>query len=199
MELSKHFENVYASDISENQLAQATQLPNIHYSVERAESTRFQDNQFDLITVGQAVHWFDFDAFNKEVHRVAKNDAILCVWGYGLFKMDKAINELVNEFYHGIIGPYWNKERMYIDEQYASIPFEFKEIAIDQKREIVVNWNLDELKGYFNSWSSVQHYKDANEGQNPVDDLMGRISQSWIGATKEIRFPLFMRMGRINK
>jgi len=67
IELAKYFEQVYATDISQQQLNQATSIPNITYKVERAESTSFPAQTFDLITVGQAMHWFDFEAFNKEV------------------------------------------------------------------------------------------------------------------------------------
>jgi ubiquinone/menaquinone biosynthesis C-methylase UbiE len=81
-ELAKEFKNVFATDISENQLTQAAQKVNITYSVQPAESTRFPDNMFDLITVAQPIHWFDFEKFYSEVKRVAKNNAILCIVGY---------------------------------------------------------------------------------------------------------------------
>src|SRR5689334_5303642 len=66
-ELSKHFKEVYATDVSEKQIKNAIQRGNIFYKVERAEQTSFPDKNFDLITVAQAIHWFDFDAFYKEV------------------------------------------------------------------------------------------------------------------------------------
>jgi len=65
--LAKHFVTVYATDISRKQLDNAVPAGNIVYKVERAEATSFDDKMFDLITVAQAIHWFDFDAFYKEV------------------------------------------------------------------------------------------------------------------------------------
>lgn len=59
--LSAHFEKVSATDISQKQLDNAIQADNIIYSKESAEKTSFQNHQFDLIVVAQAVHWFDFE------------------------------------------------------------------------------------------------------------------------------------------
>ena len=65
--LAKHFKTVHATDISQKQLDNAIQKPNIIYSLERAEQTTLPDSSIDLITVAQAIHWFDFEAFYKEV------------------------------------------------------------------------------------------------------------------------------------
>src|SRR5688572_2580381 len=56
-DLSKRFKKVYATDISQQQLDEAFKVTNIQYSVSKAEQTNFPDSSFDLITVGQALHW----------------------------------------------------------------------------------------------------------------------------------------------
>jgi len=81
-ELAKHFDVVNATDISRKQLDEGPKIPNVEYSISRAEETTFADNWFDLITVGQAIHWFDRVEFYKEVNRVGKRVALLPVWGY---------------------------------------------------------------------------------------------------------------------
>lgn len=166
--LSQYFERVMASDISKNQISNSVKAPNITYSVERAENSSFLDNQFDLITVAQAIHWFDFKAFNKEAKRVLKDGGIIAVWGYGLLHVDDAIDKLIHKFYNQIVGPYWPKERGHIDNEYASIIFEFTEMKAKNEYEIKTNWSLGELEGYFNSWSSVQNYIQTN-ADNPVN------------------------------
>lgn len=62
-ELSKFFDNVFATDISQSQLNNALQANNISYSVQAAEKTDFENQMFDLIIVAQAIHWFDFEQF----------------------------------------------------------------------------------------------------------------------------------------
>src|SRR6478672_8900004 len=83
-QLSPYFTTVFATDISEKQIENAAPMPNIVYKVEAAEDTEFEDDQFDLITVAQAVHWLDFDHFYREVERILKPDGIFAVLGYGL-------------------------------------------------------------------------------------------------------------------
>ncbi len=55
-ELAKHFEKVYATDISQKQLDNAEQASNIFYSIQAAEQTNFPANSFDLVSVSQALH-----------------------------------------------------------------------------------------------------------------------------------------------
>ena len=112
---------MYATDISENQITKAEQKDNIIYSVQRAEKTDFGDDQFDLITVAQAIHWFDLQAFENEVLRVIKPDGILAYWAYGLMKIDSPIDEVIDDFYVHKIGGYWNVERKHVDEYLVSL------------------------------------------------------------------------------
>lgn len=194
--LSKHFKQVQASDISEGQLNKATQKKNINYSITRAEKTHFADDRFDLVTVGQAAHWFDFDAFNQEVKRVTKKGGLIAIWGYGLLRIDSQVDTLIDHFYKDIIGPYWDPERRHIDSAYQSINFDFEEIPYSKQRTIDVKWEIAQLQGYFNSWSCVQHYKNQNNGENPVDELIDKVGACWNTDTKmDIKFPLFIRLG----
>ena len=200
IQLAKHFDRVYATDISRNQLDQAPNHPRITYKLERAEKTSFPDDEFDLITVAQAIHWFDFKAFNNEVKRVGKNGSILGIWGYGLLRIDPDIDRCIDDFYYNIIGPYWNRERKHIDNAYQSILFDFEELPVPENRNIHTNWTLHQLEGYLNSWSSVQHYKKIHPMVNPVAPIIAEIQRYWKeDEIKTVKFPIFMRLGRIEK
>src|SRR5688572_14298485 len=67
--LATVFTKVFATDISQQQIAEGFPADNIFYSVSAAEKTTFTRDQFDLITVGQALHWIDTAEFYKEVNR----------------------------------------------------------------------------------------------------------------------------------
>ncbi|MEM6377589.1 MAG: class I SAM-dependent methyltransferase [Bacteroidota bacterium] len=97
-ELAKYFKQVEATDISENQIKLAEKRPNINFQVARVEATPFKENQFDLITVAQAMHWFDFKAFNAEVKRVGKSGSSICIWGYDLLRIDKKVDPIIKTF-----------------------------------------------------------------------------------------------------
>lgn len=198
VELAKYFEQVYATDISSNQLEQAPLKDNIAYSVQAAEQTYFEDNSFDLITVAQAIHWFDFDKFYKEVNRTAKNNAIICAVGYGRLTISKEIDPIIEDFYKNTIGIFWDKERKYIDENYQTIPFPFKEI-ISPNLSIQVNWDVAHLIGYLNTWSAVKHYIKKHQ-TNPVELLKKEIEKHWKSEEmKQVNFPLLLRTGVIQK
>ena len=194
--LAPHFKKVIATDISEKQLAVAINHPNIQYCVSPAEQTTFPDNLFNLVTVAQAYHWFDFDAFEKEVKRVAKKDAVIAVWCYNLFSTnDPAVDGLIKRFYGEIVGPYWDKERKYVDDNYNSVSFNF--ISLPTKQFFIkTEWNKDELIGYLNSWSSVQHFIHAKK-YNPVHDIISDLDHLWKGNIA-VSFPLFLKLGRVN-
>lgn len=195
-ELSKIVENVFATDISQSQIDNALQAGNISYSVQPAEQTNFDNKQFDLIVVAQAIHWFDFDKFYAEVRRTAKDNALLCVIGYSRLKISEPIDNLITDFYTNVIGKYWDKERKYIDKNYKTIPFPFDEIKTP-KFENRHKWTLEHLIGYLNTWSAVNHFIRQN-GFNPIDKLQTEIEQLWGSEEeKEVVFPLLLRIGKI--
>ncbi|AMM50466.1 SAM-dependent methyltransferase [Rufibacter sp. DG15C] len=198
VELGKHFTHVKATDISEKQLQQAPTKDNIEYSLQPAEQTDFPGNSFDLITMGQAAHWFDFTRFYPEVQRVAKPNAILALWGYGLLSITPAIDAIIQHFYTEVIGPYWDVERKHIDANYSSLPFPLEELP-SFAGVIEQTWAVSDLEGYLNTWSSVQAYIQKH-GENPVDACMVEIRKVWKEEEEwPVRFPVFSRIGRIMK
>lgn len=198
-ELANEFEQVFATDISQKQLDNAHQNAKISYTISQAEHTNFPDNIFDLVTVGQALHWFDFQQFYQEIRRVCKPNAILAVWGYGTLTIDnQEINDKMQYFYQEQIGNYWDAERHYIDEEYHSIPFEFPLIKTSTF-SMNYEWTIDELEGYLNTWSSVQKYIKMHN-QNPVSQFISEIKLLQENGNKlKVCFPLFLKIGRVNQ
>ena len=196
--LAPHFGRVAATDISEKQLAEAAEDSRISFSVSPSEKTSFANASFDLVTVAQAYHWFNFEDFKLEVMRVGKPGSILAVWGYGLMQSEeKKLQDLMFHFYKDVVGKYWDPERLYVDEEYRTIPFPYAGIE-SKSFSIVVHWSKDDFAGYCNSWSSVQHYIRAN-GENPVDQLHSALNQIWPeNKVLTFSFPLFLRLGKIH-
>ncbi|MEL1244066.1 class I SAM-dependent methyltransferase [Flavobacterium sp. DGU11] len=193
--LAGHFKTVYATDISEKQLENAIPADNIIYKLERAEHTSFDDKMFDLITVAQAIHWFDFDAFYKEVYRILKPDGLFVVMGYGLFSTNPESDRIIRHFHQETLGDYWDPERRYVDEDYKTIPFPFEEIVAKQFLD-TFTWTFEHLIGYIDSWSAVQHYIKKN-GSNPVDLIRDELKESWEKSDGKAVFPLLLRVGKL--
>ncbi|MFV8393118.1 class I SAM-dependent methyltransferase [Flavobacterium sp. LB2P6] len=193
--LSRFFETVYAIDISQNQLDNAVPSDTIIYKVAAVENTFFKDHDFDLITVAQAVHWFDFDLFYKEIYRILKPDGIFAVLGYGLFSTNADSDIILRNFYHNIVGSYWDAERKYLDENYKTIPFPFDEIATQPFINHFM-WTFEELIGYLKTWSATQHYISKNN-KNPLDLISNELKISWQKNDKKVTFPLLLRIGKL--
>jgi ubiquinone/menaquinone biosynthesis C-methylase UbiE len=196
--LAPYFEKVYATDLSQEQIQQALADPKIEYSVAPAEQTPFADHSFDLITVAQAYHWFDFAAFEREVRRVAKPGAVIAIWCYGLAVCeDPAVDALFKDFYANKMGPYWDKERRYVEEDYATIPFAYDDIHI-KNFNIGSSWSREDLLGFLSTWSSVQHYIRAHQN-NPVEEFAKQLQLLWPeSAAKHFDTPIILRIGKIH-
>ena len=71
---------VIAIDASESMLQQATLLPNITYQAGFAEQLDFKAGEFDLISAGSALHWFDRNRFYAQCQRVLSGVGLLAVY-----------------------------------------------------------------------------------------------------------------------
>lgn len=196
VKLAAQFKQVYATDLSKNQLAQAPAHPNITYRVERAEEAAFDDHSMDLITVAQAIHWFDFDVFYAVVNRVLKPGGLLAVLGYTLLTVDDAVDVVIHQIYEDILGDeYWDPERKYIEERYQTIPFPLTDVEVPKFTQSLT-WSYDQLLGYLNTWSAVKHYIH-RQGANPVDSLEPDLRRAWgTDDRKVVYFPILLRVGR---
>ena len=195
-QLANYFEQVYASDISAQQIEHAQKHSNIIYSVQPAEKTNYPDKSFDLIVVAQAIHWFNFEKFYTEVKRALKNDGVFVVLRYGNAYITAEIDAVVEKLYNGIVGPYWDKERKYIEESYQTIPFPFQEVETPQFVN-TFSWTFEHFVGYLKTWSAVKHFIK-QRGYDPLDDIYEELSYSWGNvATREVNYPLLLRVGTI--
>lgn len=195
--LSAHFDLVIATDISLKQIQHAVQKPNIEYRLFPAEKTDITVNSVDLIAVAQAVHWFDFNEFYAEVKRVSLPGTILAIWCYNLPEINSSLEKVIGHLYEEILGDqYWDPERKLIEEHYRTIPFPFEEIFLPEL-QIETSWNLDQLIGYLNSWSAVQHYI-RKKNINPLHELNQQLKSAWGPEEKhKVTFPIYTRIGKV--
>ena len=195
--LAREFKNVFATDISQQQLDHATKATNLHYIKQPAEKTGFSDNSFDLITVSQAIHWFDLQQFYAEAVRVAKPGAVIAAWCYSLLKISPAIDGLIGNYHFRVLENYWDAERRYVDEEYKTIPFPFREL-ISPSFQMIYHWDLQQLEGYLHTWSALQKFINANH-QDPVKGLIKQIKETGAEEPMRVVFPIHLRIGIIEK
>jgi ubiquinone/menaquinone biosynthesis C-methylase UbiE len=196
--LAEFFADVVATDASDSQIAAAKPHARVRYAVAPAECSGLAAHSLDLITVGQALHWFDFTAFYAEAARVLKPGGVLAAWSYGLMQITPAVDAAVWRLYEPIAGSYWPPERRYVEEQYRTLPFPFPEIAAP-KFAMEAQWTLEQLTGYLATWSAVQRYRK-EQGGDPLELIVGELGAAWGDAetARKVVWPMFMRVGRMD-
>ncbi|MFA5529059.1 MAG: class I SAM-dependent methyltransferase [Thiohalomonadaceae bacterium] len=194
--LAEHFDQVIATDASAGQIENAYRHARVRYAVAPAEDSGLAARSVDLVSVAQALHWFDLERFYAEVRRVLRPDGLLAVWTYNLFRTDiDALDTLVDHLYGEVLGPWWPSERRLVENGYRDLPFPFTEITVPAF-EMRTEWDLAHLLGYLRTWSAVKRYREAC-GVDPVQamaDALGAAS----GAHQRlsVRWPLALRVGR---
>jgi hypothetical protein len=191
--LAEYFDRVEATDLSENQLANAVKRDNINYQVATAENARFADESFDLVTVAQALHWFDVPAFHAVVQQVLKPNGIIAEWGYGINEVNEPIDKLVRHIYSDVVGPFWDPMRLHVETEYRNLPFEFAHVQHAQfvaRREWPVDWYLN----YLRTWSAVQAFRKQH-GYDPIDPFEAEFRKLWGTGQRNVHFPIFLRLG----
>jgi ubiquinone/menaquinone biosynthesis C-methylase UbiE len=189
---------VIATDASKEQIASATPNPKVEFRVAPAEQSGLPDNSVELITVAQALHWFDFERFYAEAKRVLKPNGVLAAWAYGVNTVEgDAVNQVVQNFYERVVGPYWPPERTLVEEGYRTIPFPFTEIVAPTFR-MEAHWTLEQLLGYFSTWSATNRCIKAT-GRNPLEPLSSELAQHWgeANSARLVTWPLALRIGRV--
>ena len=196
--LARYFDRVIATDASAAQIAAAHAHPRVEYRVAPAEASGLAVASADLVTIGQALHWFDRPAFYAEVRKVLRPGGVVAAWTYGATSFDDPrLDEAHRTFYVDVVGPYWPAERALVETGYRDLEFPFEEMdppAFDMTTE----WPLASFLGYVGTWSAVSRFREAR-GEDPVPGLASALAAFWgdPAATRRIRWPLAMRVGRV--
>jgi len=195
--LAARFARVHATDPSAPQIASADARANIDYRVEPAETCSLPDASADLVTVAQALHWFDHARFYAEVKRVLKPRGVIAAWSYADCSATPAVDAVKNHLYVDLTGPYWPAERRYIDEGYRTLPFPFERLDAPAF-EMRVDWTLAQFLAYLRSWSATQRYIKAN-GVDPVALVEADLARAWGDAAtvRSVRWDFHLLCGRV--
>lgn len=196
--LAERFDRVVATDLSAGQLAAATPHARVAYRQAPAEASGLPDESCDLVTVAQALHWLDLDAFGREATRVLVPGGVVAAWSYGMLACAPAVDAAVGVLYEDVVGAYWHPGRRHVETGYRDLalpgaPLAPPPFAIERA------WTLAELVGYLGTWSAVARWRQAHDDADPVALVMDRLAAAW-GAPDEarvVRWPLVVKASRV--
>jgi SAM-dependent methyltransferase len=193
--LAAHFRKVVATDLSIAQIDQAKRHPRVEYRAAPCDVSGLPDASCDLVTVAQAIHWFDFDKFHAETRRVLKPGGLLAAWTYTLLRGEPAVNAAIEAFYAEVLAPWWPPQRRWVELGYAGMPFPFAVLPAPTF-EIRLQWTLADLVNYVGTWSAVQRCL-AETGSDPAHELFARLRPHWgdPAQSREIVWPIALIAG----
>lgn len=194
--LAAHFERVFATDASAEQLGHAQAHPRVEYRLALAHESGLPSHSADLVTVAQALHWFDLPRFYAEVRRVLRPGGIVAAWCYGKVTIGPDVDPVVERFYNGRVGRFWPVERRDVESSYRDLDFPFEELP-------AAAWSLEseltreEFLGYVATWSSVAAAGKA-EGVDPMVEFERDLGGAWPdGHRRLVTWPIALRVGRV--
>jgi ubiquinone/menaquinone biosynthesis C-methylase UbiE len=195
--LAEYFDRVIGTDISAEQIARASRHEKITWLVCPAESTPLASGSVDLVTIAQALHWFDHARFNAEVRRVGAPRAVIAAWAYGAPLMDGEVGAVLRRAMFDTLGPYWPPERRHVYDEYRSIPFPFERIA-SPVLSLEEEWSAAQVAGYVRTWSATTKYRAAHV-EDPVVAIERELAVVWgdPDRPRRIAWPLIVIAGQI--
>lgn len=195
--LVQHFDRVIATDASASQVNNAETVERVTYRVEPAESTGLATESVDLVTVAQALHWFDLPAFEREIRRVCKPNSVLAIWSYAILQSIPAVDTVIEKLYDGILGDYWGEERRIVVQGYKDVVFPFESL-VAPSFAMRSKWSLDHMIGYLSTWSAATKYKDRN-GEDPVALIADELTHAWGDpqSLRDVSWPLTVKLWRL--
>ena len=194
--LAGHFERVFATDASAEQIRQAEPHPGVEYAVARAARCPLGAATVDLITVAQALHWFDFDKFYAEVRRVGRPGGLLAATCYYAPSLGADVDPVLHRW-EEFIRPYWTPERRWVGAGYRTIPFPFEELPTP-RFELALESALPRFLGYLGTWSATKQFVKAN-GFDPLARFGPEFAAAWgePAAVRTVRWEFNVRLGRV--
>ncbi|KAL5546510.1 hypothetical protein UlMin_006197 [Ulmus minor] len=211
--LAMIYKKVIATDTSPKQLEFAEKLPNIHYkqtpptmSTNELEEKVTPKSTLDLITVAQALHWFDLPNFYNQVKwALKKPNGVVAAWCYTLPRVNHSVDAVLDPFYTVDTKPYWDPLRRLVEQEYREIEFPFEALdgvqntgPFEFASEKVMD--LEEFLMYIRSWSAYETAKGKGVellGNGVIEEFKRAWGDGGNENKKVVKFPVFLRIGKV--
>lgn len=192
--LAPHFDVAVGNDPSATQVDAARDLPD-NTKVLVGDASKFTlpngVDSVDVVTVAQAMHWFDFARFSQQLDAYLRPGGFVFAWLYGTAHLrPAACHDALHRMDAMLMSQgHWPPERKHIDTRYADLlpqmPYpvvsEFEVVSTSQQP-------LTTFMQYLSTWSGVNRYVDKTKHATLLDELEAEMRPH--GGTLEVSFPI---------
>ncbi|KAK3024549.1 hypothetical protein RJ639_043489 [Escallonia herrerae] len=208
--VAEYYDQVIGSDVSEPQLKCGMPHPRVRYlhtplsmSDDELVTLIGGEGSVDLVTVAQAVHWFDLPRFYNIVTRLLqKPGGLLVVWGYRGVVVSPEFDPIMKRFFDTTL-PFWNADAKGLFDGYRTLPFHFENVGLGSEGnplllDMPTRLSFNGILGMFRSWSAVNTAK-----QRGVDllseEVVKELENAWGGPNlvRPVIYKAFMLAGKV--
>lgn len=161
------------------------------------------ENSVDLVTVAEAVHWFDLPKFYSLVTRLLrKPGGIIAVWGYNDMAVTPAFDSVMKRVRDTVV-PFWDPNAQHLMNGYRTLPFPFQSVGLGCEGEplqldIQKLLSFEGLVRFFRSSSAVTTAKERGVdllSEGVIKDL----ESAWGGRNliRTVTYKAFMLAGKV--
>jgi SAM-dependent methyltransferase len=196
--LAERFDRVVATDPSDAQIASAEPHARAEYRVAAAEDEVVEDGTVDVLTVAQALHWFDHPRFFATARRALRPGGVLVAWSYAFARCTPEVDAALYAFHDAHIEAYWPPDRAIVMRGYRDIELPFAPVDLGSF-EMEADLSLDAYLGYLGTWSAVARYRK-DRGEDPLPAWRAAVLPAWGDpqTARRVAWPLVVIAGRNN-
>ena len=160
----------------------------------------------DLVTVAQAIHWFDLQIFYKQVKLVLKKpNGVIAIWCYDVPRVTANVDNVFEELFKVKLRPYWDSGLEIWEDSYRSLDFPFEAVEATEEGTGVIEFVTEkemDLEDYLMYVKSISAYQTAKEkgAEIPWEEYDERLKNAWFEdgcCVKIARYPILLRIGKV--
>jgi hypothetical protein len=189
--LAQDFARVIATDVSAGQLGAAERHQRVLYVRARAEAVPIRSRSIALVTVAQALHWIDLDAFWAEVGASSRPPESS---PSGATTSAASRRRSTRSSSATTVRQWAFDAGRALQGGYRDVPFPFEEISIAPPA-MTTHLTLDDFLGFVGTWSATERYREAHS-EDPLPALAADLGRWWKpGDARAVEWPLSLRVG----
>ena len=161
------------------------------------------ENSVDLVTVAEAVHWFELPKFYSIVKRLLRQPGgVIAVWGYNDSEVSPTFDPVMKRVRETTL-PFYDPKAQCLFDGYRTLPFPFESVGLGSEGEplqldIQRVMSFEEMVRGLRSSSAVTKAKD--QGVDLLsEEVIKELESAWGGPNviKTVTIKAFMLAGKV--